>query len=353
MYDSLVLGSSVATLIEQGHLSRYKLFASPSAINTTGVRTTGGDFNARDLAAAVDSSLVAGDLIETWRQFADGKKTVVFAIDIVHSKAIAAAYVAAGVPAEHLDGETPSDERKAILERFRTGETLVLTNCGIVSEGFDLPSIEAIQCVRPTKSVVLWLQMVGRALRPAPGKGFALIIDHTMNWFNLGLPDEPREWSLEPTSLESEQWALECPNCSHIFKPLPHEQKPFGTKWDSNRRVMKLFMRANCPNCEVQIEFQKGTGGEPPPARIIEKDESATLELIQTEPNAEILQELHRLKEVQQRRGFRPGWIYYKLIESHPNLGLLELREVAKILGYKPSWALFKLKEIQQQPQPA
>ena len=351
LYDSLVLGPSVAELIKTRHLCRFRLFAAQNTIRTSGVKITGGDFNQRSLAEAVNTALVMGDLVPTWQKYAAGKRTVVFGVDIQHSKAIADAYIQAGISSEHLDGETPTEERKAILERFRSGQTLVLTNCGIVSEGFDLPSIEAIQCVRPTKSLILWLQMVGRALRPAPGKDYAIIIDHSQNWLFHGLPDEERDWSLEPASLTSNQWALQCPECSHIFKPLPHEQKPFRMEWDALHREMKPVMRATCPNCEVLMEFEQGTGGDPPPPRIVTQDSSAQVEEVQLEANPLIIAELQDLKQIQESCAYKPMWIYYRLIESFPNVGLIELRECAKMLGFKPGWAWHKWQELQQQPQ--
>jgi superfamily II DNA or RNA helicase len=348
LYDDLLLGPSTAELIRSGYLSRFKLFAAKNVVRTTGVRTTGGDFNQRDLAHAVSSSLVLGDLVKTWKKHAAGKRTAVFAVDVVHSKAIAATYLEAGIAAEHLDGETPSQERKAILERFRTGETMVLANCGIVSEGFDLPAIEAIQCVRPTKSLTLWLQMVGRALRPLPGKQFAIVLDHTQNWFSHGLPDEERQWSLEPASLASSQWALSCPKCDHIFKALPHEQKPFRQVWDTRHRELKPVMRASCPNCEALLEFSMGQGGEPPPPRVVIQDDSADVDEINLEANPAILTHLHQLKEQQESCVYKPMWVYFRLIEEFPTVGLTELRECAKLLGYKPGWAWVKWQELQR-----
>lgn len=336
LYDALILGPSVRELIEAGYLSKFKLFATPKAIQAKGIRTTGGDFNQRELAALIDTSLVMGDLILTWERYANGKKTVVFAVTIEHSKAIAQAYQEAGVPAEHLDGETPSDERKAILARFAAGETLVLTNCGIVSEGFDVPSIEAIQCVRPTKSLVLWLQMVGRALRPHPGKDHAVIIDHSENWAFHSLPDEEREWSLEPVSLKSLKWALKCPSCDHIFKPLPGEQK---------RQI------ADCPNCQARMQFEPGNGADPPPPRLIFQDEQVQLEEVRLEADPEILAELDWLTEVQEDKGYKRNWIYYQAVERWPDIRLAELRALAKILGYKPGWAYYRWQDLQEQRQ--
>lgn len=350
LYDSLVLGPSTAELIKAGHLCGFKVFAAKNTIKTKGVRTTGGDFNQRQLAEAVDASLIMGDLIETWRKYALNKKTVVFAVDVKHSKQIAQAYLDAGIPAEHLDGETLTEERKAILERFRSGVTLILCNCGIISEGFDVPSIEAIQCVRPTQSLILWLQMLGRALRPAPGKDHAIIIDHTQNWLFHGLPDEEHKWSLDPISLGGNNWTVECLECSHIFQPLHHEQKPVRMKWDVAARAMKPVMQATCPNCQSLVEFQQGTGRECVGMRIIHQDDQAEVEeVINLEANPLIVAELLRLKQQQEAQGYKPIWVYYKLVEQHQNIGLAELRKCAELLGYKPGWAWFKWQELQQQ----
>jgi len=332
LFDSLVPGPSVQELIDTGHLSGFKLFAATHPIETKGVKTTAGEFNQKDLAERVNTSQVRGDLIKTYRDHANGKKTVVFCVSVEHSKTSALAYNEAGIPAEHLDGETPADERRTILTRFAAGEILVLCNCGIVSEGFDIPSIEAVQIVRPTKSLPLWLQMVGRALRPHPRKEYAVIIDHTQNWFFHGLPDEDREWSLDPVSLKVKKWALQCPECNHIFKPLPHEQKQ---------------LIANCPNCQVNFEFEVGKGGDPPPARLITQDQQVQLEEVLLEADPEILSELHHFKKLQEAKGYKSSWVYFKLVESRPNLGLAELRECARLLGYKPGWAWHKFQERQ------
>ncbi len=169
IYDALILGHSVAQLIADGHLCPYRLFAAPKAIDTSGVPVVAGEYNQRQLAEAVNTRLVMGDLIETWRKYASGKKTVVFAVNVAHSQAFTAAYLAAGVSAEHPDGEAPSDERAAILNRFRSGETLILTNCGIVSEGFDVPMEEIPLDVNPLvwhKMQELRTQQQERNLKP-------------------------------------------------------------------------------------------------------------------------------------------------------------------------------------------
>lgn len=333
IFDELVLGRSVADLITAGYLCPYKLFAAPKAIDTSGVAVVAGEYNQRQLALAVNTRLVMGDLLATWRKYASGKKTVVFAVNVAHSQAIAAAYRSAGVPAEHLDGDTSSDERAAILDRFKSGETLILSNCNIVSEGFDLPSIEAIQCVRPTRSLNLWLQMLGRSLRPAPGKTHAIVIDHTQNWAFHGLPDDDRVWSLEPISLKSRRYAVSCPTCQHVFRPLGHEEAA---------RI------ADCPNCGVRLQLVETEGEGSYEAQVLEIDEAATMAEIPLDVNPLVWHKLQELRVQQQDCNLKPIWVYYSLRDAFPNLSYGDLRECAKILGYKQGWAWYKWQELQQ-----
>lgn len=336
LYDTLICGPSTGDLITNGHLCPYRLFAASKAVDIAGVETLGGEYNQRQLAEAVNTSLVLGDLLDTWQKYARGKKTVVFGVDVLHSKAIAAAYLATGIAAEHLDGETSLDERAAILERFRSGRTLVLSNCGIVSEGFDVPSIEAIQCVRPTKSLILWLQIVGRALRPAVGKNYAIIIDHTQNWAHHGLPDDQHNWSLEPTALKTRSFAVECPACQHFFRPLSYEL---------------AALVADCPNCgsRVQLLDLMGKGSYTP--RALEADEAVSLEEIPLDVNPFVWERLQELKSQQIERNHKPIWIFYSLRDSF-ELGYGDLRECAKILNYKPGWAWYQWQELQQRREP-
>lgn len=169
------------------------------AIDTSHARVQRGDFAQADLAAEALKPRVVGDVVEEWLRHAGGKRTVVFAVSIEASQMMAAKFREAGVAAEHVDGEMASAERDAVLRRLRSGQTLVVCNCNVLTEGFDCPELEVCVLARPTLSVSLYLQMVGRVLRPAPGKATARIHDHAGCLASHGHPYAHRDYSPEAT----------------------------------------------------------------------------------------------------------------------------------------------------------
>jgi superfamily II DNA or RNA helicase len=223
-YDEMILGPTTAELIEEGNLSPFRLFA-PATPDLSGVETVAGDFKKSALARAMDKPQIVGDAIGHYRRLCPGKRAVAFAAGVDNSKHIAAQFNAAGIPAEHVDGAMPAEARDAAVDRFRRGETLVLSNADLFGEGFDVPAIEAAILLRPTKSLSLHLQQVGRALRPQPGKT-AIILDHAGNSMIHGLPDDEREWSLDDRekrkrSAPAEVPVRQCTECFFVFRPAP------------------------------------------------------------------------------------------------------------------------------------
>lgn len=225
-FEALAMGPSVEDLMERGFLSRYRVFA-PTTVDMTGARRTAGDFNSADMADRLDKPAIHGSAIAHYQQLCAGKRAVVFCVSIKHAEHVAAAFLAAGVPAKAISGKTPPAERAAALAAFEAGRILVLTSCDLVSEGFDLPAIEAAICLRPTASLSLHIQQIGRCLRPAPGKSEAIILDHVGNCARHGLPDEPQDWSLDATARKpaGERGEINpvrsCVHCYHVFRPAP------------------------------------------------------------------------------------------------------------------------------------
>ena len=136
----------------------------------------------------MDHAELVGDIVQHWQEWAPGQKTIVFAASIAHSKHIVEQFQSAGIPAAHLDGTMSTQEREGILSAWRRGDIQVTSNCQILTEGFDFPELSCCVLARPTKSVALYLQMVGRVLRTAPGKSGALILDHAGNILEHGPP---------------------------------------------------------------------------------------------------------------------------------------------------------------------
>lgn len=228
--DELVMGPTMRELIDAGFLSPYRIFAPPNALDLTGVRTRMGDYAKEQLATAVDKPSITGDAVEHYQRLAAGKRAVAFCVSVAHAQHVATEFHAAGVPAEFLDGTLDALERDRIIKRFEAGQTLVLSSCDIVSEGFDLPSIEVAILLRPTQSLSLYIQQVGRALRTFPGKTEAIILDHVGAVATHGLPDEERDWSLEGVTKKKRaandnepgvDRVSTCPKCFTIHLPAP------------------------------------------------------------------------------------------------------------------------------------
>ena len=230
IYDELIEVASVRELTEQGFLVPARYF-SVSEPDLRRVRTVAGEYNQGDLDQVMNKSELTGDIVEHWLTHAPKRRTVVFATSIAHSVALAQEFLQHGVTAEHVDANTPQRDREATFERFSDGRTQVLTNCTLASIGFDLPELDCVVFARPTKSVGLYLQMLGRGLRPAQGKQDCLVLDHAGNVHRHGFATDERYWTLhgkyaqdqervaEAKRKESEQGIVQltCPQCKYVF----------------------------------------------------------------------------------------------------------------------------------------
>jgi DNA repair protein RadD len=240
LYSDMIEVQDMAWLIREGFLSPYRLIAPVNGPDLSSVKTKAGDYDIKQTEKVMDRPTITGDAIRAYRQYVDGKRCMVFCVSIAHSEHTCAQYNAAGIPAEHIDGTNSDKEREDALERFRAGQTLVLCTVQLAIEGLDIPAVEAVQQLRPTQSVIVYLQLIGRGLRPEQGKSELVILDQVNNWQRHGLPDDVREWSLDgrkkrKRSTRDEDPELQiqqCKQCFHIFK----------------RGV------SECPNCGAEVE---------------------------------------------------------------------------------------------------
>jgi len=196
--DYMVIGPSMRELIKVGYLTDYRIFAPPSDLDLSAVPiSSGGDYSNPKLREAVHKSHITGDVVDHYLKIAPGKLGITFAVDVKSATDIALAFKQQGVPAEAISAKTPDLLRQTIMRKFRNREILQIVNVDLLGEGVDVPALEVVSMARPTQSYGLYSQQFGRALRPLPGKSHAIIIDHVDNVKLHGLPDAPREWTLD------------------------------------------------------------------------------------------------------------------------------------------------------------
>ena len=230
LFQDMVVAATIQQLIRDGFLVDCEIFA-PCDPDLTGVRMQKNafgemDYSESDLGKAVDRPDLIGDIVRHWKALANGKQTVCFATNIAHSKHIVEQFQASGIKAEHIDGYMDDEERGPIAKRFEAGETTILSNVAVLREGWDVPACEAMILARPTKSLIAWVQMVGRVLRPHEGKQVALVMDHSGTVHHLGYPTEDLPLSLcdgskastDKKRVEKPKKESKCPKCSFIKK---------------------------------------------------------------------------------------------------------------------------------------
>lgn len=293
-FEVMVQGPSPAWLMENGFLSQYEIFA-PDPPDMKGARKDKeGEFTKGDASRRMNMPKRTGDIIKHWRNLANEMRTIAFAVNVPDSQLIVQRFNAAGIPAAHLDADTPKDNRRDIIRDFAAGKILVLSNVALFGEGFDLAAIAqtdvTIDCLidaAPTQSLSAVLQRWGRVLRP---KSYpAIILDHAGNSNTHGYPDDERIWTLGDRERSGKGGASE-------GAPPPYTCKCF--------RQVKRPLPDNCPHCGIAIipdvkpveeaegELKKKTA-----------EEKANIKRLRTleEHNAKTLQELVALAN---RRGY-------------------------------------------------
>ena len=236
LFEDLVIGATVQSLVDDGYLTDIDIYApgSPDMTGAKTYRTADGeqDFRQADIDEAADKPELVGDIIAHWLKLAHGLKTICFASSIAHSQHVIEQFRAAGVSAEHLDCYMDDETRQNILNRFERGDFTLLSNVSLLSEGFDVPDTACMILARPTKSLTRFLQMVGRILRPAPGKTRALLLDHSGSTERIGHPFDDLPLELDDGtankagSKKQERKKSEpkpCPKCKFVRDAGVHE----------------------------------------------------------------------------------------------------------------------------------
>ena len=215
--DAIVQGPAMAALIAGGHLVPALVYGAPSP-DMHEVPIRGGEY-AQGPAEQAARRLV-GSVPDAWLRHAKGRRTVLFASGVTHSRECVAALTAKGVRALHVDGESSPTDRAAAFAALRRHDIDVLCNVGIAVEGLDIPEIAAVYWARATASVAVYLQGTGRGMRPSEGKTDLIVIDGGGNAYRHGLPEEPREWSLAGRVRRPTEAGLRtCAACLAVYAP--------------------------------------------------------------------------------------------------------------------------------------
>jgi len=290
-FDDLVASHSISNLIELKYLASYKVFAPPLKLNLDKVKVLAGDFQKKDLEEKMDKANIVGDAVKQYKKYADGLPAIAFCISIKHATDVCNQFKSAGYKSAIVHGAMSTDERDEVIKGLGNGKIQVLTSVDVISEGTDCPNVSVAILLRATKSEGLYLQQVGRILRPQSNKT-AIILDHVNATRTHGFVDDERNWSLDSekkTKKKGQQApSVEtCKKCFACYKPTP-----------------------KCPVCGYEAQTRE---------RFIKQEEGELVELKKK-------QQQETEKQQQQQ-----------LIGTARTLEELEM--VAKILGYKKGWA--------------
>jgi DNA repair protein RadD len=224
-FDEILSAVSFKCLIDQGFLVPYRYYA-PAEIDLDKIKTVAGDYDKKELGRRMNNVRLVGDILNNWLKYAGGRQTIIFAVNVKHSLHIQEVFTSNGISCEHIDARTPHEERAQVLADLESGFVQVVTNVGILTEGFDCPVVSCIVIARPTKSYGLFIQMAGRGSRPYGMKENCILLDHGGCLDQHGTLEDDVEWSLEGRKLawkkkereEKEKSKSKCTFCGMIFE---------------------------------------------------------------------------------------------------------------------------------------
>ena len=290
-FQTMVRGPEVQWLIDNGFLAKPTYYA-PSTVDLSSVSVRMGDYAKNEIAGIMDKPAIIGDAVQSYMRFAAGKTAIAFCVNLKHARDTAEAFNAVNIKAEVIDGTMDDGVRTGIVRRVRDGHTKLLVSCELVGEGFDAPAVGAAILLRPTASLGLHLQQVGRTLRPKADGSGAIILDHVGNCVRHGLAEEQREWSLEGASAKRRkpEVAIETRRCEKCYA---------------------VYTGVTCPQCgeirqskQREIEIREGELQK----LEVEKLIAHRQQIIE---NAQC-RTFQDFQKVAQKRGYKRGWAYHR-----------------------------------------
>ena len=316
IYQELVHGPSIKEMELAGALVPANVKVNPinqAALSRVGM--IGGDYDEGQLARMMMGDGIMAGLVASKQKHAPGEKTICFAVNIPHSKAIVAKYNEAGIKALHVDGDFSIEDRARAFKAFEHGDVEVLVNVGIATYGYDNPSITCVQLARPTKSLALYLQMVGRGARPFTSKDGLkklcyTILDHANCRIEHGAPNADRKWTLKGKGKA---------------KPSKDDKKVKMIFGDGKERIVS--------------------------SRELPEDLEGVVLVDMTDGELESIGRRQKFDKINDRRvrsSYQPMWAYFRFVQEVKDFTLEDLEYIQKKLNFKYGWASFKWKEKEQ-----
>lgn len=300
VYEDMIVGIGAKELIEKHRLAPYDYYSVPVA-DTSGLPTSHGEYITSEAEKLLAKPAIYGNVIETYRKYADGKKTIVYCTSIKHSQEVASEFVKAGYSAKHMDSNTPKNERIEIMDGFRRGDVKIICNVMLIVEGISVPDCECCILLRPTMSTTIFIQSAMRCMRYKENKK-AVIIDMVANYLRLGMPDDDREWSLEKPvrsrKILDDHGNFRIRTCLSCFKVFPTASAcPYcGAVCELTKREIKAH---------EEIELQKINAEQ---AKALEERKR---ELRREQGRA---QSFEQLVELAKKRGYKNPVYYARMV---------------------------------------
>ena len=293
-FGAMVEGPTIQRLVSDGWLAPCRTLTVPSSLDLSGLtRNKSGEYGAA-IGERITPGVIA-DAADAYQRYAAGESAIFFGVNRDHSRSVVARLKEMGVKAAHVDGDDHSARRDRIMAEFRDGAIQVVGNCDLISEGFDAPGCSVIMMGSPMRSITRYLQQAGRAMRPGAGKR-ALVLDLAGNSHELGLPDEPREWTLGDGEVSERRKKKakprECPSCHTMF----YGQKCTECAYQSPLAEVE----------ETRTDLVEATGRPETPAKRPNRRSDVWRELGIARQQPDVRAAVEAIAE---RRGYKHGWV--------------------------------------------
>lgn len=312
VFEAMIMGPEMSDLITRGFLAPYSYLAPPQVADLSAVKTRMGDYASDALSMAMDKQTITGDAVAHYRTYLDGRPAIVFCCSVAHSEHVAEQFAKAGYRAASVDGAMDRNERRRRINGIGNGNLQLLTSCDLISEGVDVPVVAGAVLLRPTKSLGLHLQQVGRCLRPKPDGSEAVILDHVGNALRHGLPDLRRTWTLDDRKKrEADPPVAQCDVCYRVFDAAGSWRATAECDRDPQPEDCILLAEPAAPTGIQQVDGELEILTSSPPwangcqITLARGQEWKTL--------LELADTPEKLKQIARIRGYNIRWVYHIL----------------------------------------